>query len=155
MSVAIADFRSYRESVEEALDGIGAKDRLAGESAVLIKPNLVNASPHPVTTPPECCAAVIEYVRSCTSADIVVAEGTGDASIETNKVFDRLGYTKLAGQYDVALVDLNTESLRKLENMACSAWRGKKSPIWPKNRTLDGFRTLDSAGESRRYSFGR
>ncbi len=122
MSTATVDFISYGESVAAAFDKIGARERLTKESSILIKPNLVNASPHPVTTPADCCKAIIEYVRSCSNADIVIAEGTGDASRETNQIFDLLGYGKLAKSHGIRLLDLNVEPLRKLTNPDCSVF---------------------------------
>ena len=51
MNLITIDFCSYHESVSSALDSIGAGNILAKQSSILIKPNLINASPHPVTTP--------------------------------------------------------------------------------------------------------
>jgi len=51
---------------------------------------LTNASPHPVTTPAACCEAVIESIRSCSAAEVIIAEGCGDASLETDEIFDLL-----------------------------------------------------------------
>lgn len=119
MRLAMIDFCSYHESVAEALDKIDARNTLAKQSSILIKPNLTNASPHPVTTPAVCCEAVIEYIRSCSKATIVIGEGCGDAFLETNEIFDLLGYRKLARRHSVTLVDLNTSPLRKLENKNC------------------------------------
>ena len=113
-------FRSYKESVYAALDMIDAREILAKQSAILIKPNLVNASRHPVTTPVDCCEAVVEYTRNCSKADIVIAEGCGDPSLETDQIFDLLGYGRMAMRHGVGLVDLNTCALRKLENTNCS-----------------------------------
>ena len=120
MQLAIVDFYSYHESIAEALDAINAGETFAQQSAILLKPNLINASPHPVTTPADCCEAVIEYIRSCSDASIVIAEGCGDAHLGTDEVFDLLGYRDLARRYGVDLVDLNTAPLRKLENNNCS-----------------------------------
>jgi uncharacterized protein (DUF362 family) len=116
MTLATVDFTSYHESVPAAFEKIDAEQRLAEQSAILIKPNLINATPHPVTTPAACCKAVIEYIRSCSSANIVIAEGCGDAAYETEDIFNFLGYKDLAAQYDIPLVDLNRASLIKLEN---------------------------------------
>ena len=110
------DFVSYRETVFAALDGIGAGEILAGQSAVLIKPNLINSSPHPVTTPVDCCEAIVEYIRSCSTAQIVIGEGCGEPSLETQEVFDQLGYTALAKRMGVALIDLNDAPLTRLIN---------------------------------------
>ena len=117
MSETTVEFISYQQSVTEALEGINAKERLVQESAILIKPNLVNATPHPVTTPAACCEAIIQYVRSFSKAEIVIAEGTGDASRQTHEIFDILGYTKLAARHGTSLVDLNEAPLQKLKNL--------------------------------------
>ena len=119
MTLAKIAFTSYDESVKIALDSINAKDILANQSSILIKPNLVNASPHPVTTPAVCCESIIKYVRSCSEAKIVIAEGCGDASLDTGEIFERLGYNKIATHYGISLIDLNEAPLRKIENSAC------------------------------------
>jgi len=112
--VSLVEFTSYEESVALALDEIGAADILAGQKKVLLKPNLVNASPPPITTPPEFCEAVIAYVRSCSDAQIEVAEGSGDATRSTAEIFEILGYADLAENYNVKLVDLNEAPLTRL-----------------------------------------
>jgi uncharacterized protein (DUF362 family) len=119
MSSVTVDFKSYNDSITLALDNIGAKEVIAKQSSVLIKPNLVNASAHPVTTSVDCCEAVIKYVSSCSKADIIIAEGCGDTSLETDDVFDLLGYRDLSRHYGVSLVDLNESHLNKLVNKDC------------------------------------
>lgn len=120
MQSVTIDFDSYHESIAVALDGIDAGATLAQQAAILLKPNLINASPHPVTTPAACCEAVIEYIRSCSDASIVIAEGCGDAHLETDEVFDLLEYRDLARRHGIGLVDLNAAPLRKLKNNNCS-----------------------------------
>jgi len=120
--VAEIEFTSYAESVPEVLDAIGARAVLEEQTAVLIKPNLVNDSPFPITTAPQCVEAVIEYVRCYSKARIVVGEGCGDSNLETSEVFDRLGYRELARRQDVELVDLNHAPLKKLHNDNCSVF---------------------------------
>jgi len=119
MSLATVDFSTYHESISLTLDKIGAKEVFAKQSAILIKPNLTNASRHPVTTSVECCEAVVEYVRSCSNADIIIAEGPGDPSLETEEIFDLLGYRRMAIREGIPLVDLNTAPLKKLKNKDC------------------------------------
>lgn len=118
----VVDFTSFAESVAIALDALGAREVLAKQSAVLIKPNLINSSPSPVTTPVACCEAIVEYVRACSKADVVIGEGCGDPSLETRDVFDALGYTELSSRLDVPLIDLNTAPLRTLANPDCSTF---------------------------------
>ncbi|MFH1918360.1 MAG: DUF362 domain-containing protein [Planctomycetota bacterium] len=121
--MAEVEFESYAESVPKALDAIGAGEVLKEQAAVLIKPNLVNDSPFPITTAPECVEAVIEYVRSCSAAAIVVGEGCGAANLETGEVFGRLGYVDLARRLGVELIDLNHAPLTKLKNPGCPVFR--------------------------------
>jgi uncharacterized protein (DUF362 family) len=122
MDIVTLEFKSFEKTISEALDAIGANERLAEQSAVLIKPNLVNDSPHPITTSPLSCKAIVEYVRRHSKASIVIAEGCGDAVLDTDEVFNRLGYTDMAGRLDVPLVDLNHEPLKKLTNPGCKVF---------------------------------
>jgi len=113
------DYISYEKTIPEALGLLSTDKILAKQSKVLIKPNLVNDSPHPVTTSAECCAAVIEYVQACSTAEIIIGEGSGDASLDTHDIFSALGYHDVALRYGVKLVDLNHEPVVKKENKHC------------------------------------
>jgi len=117
--ISTVEFTDWRESIAAALDGIGAREILARQEKILIKPNLVNDSPHPVTTVPACCEAMLLYIRACSDAEVVIAEGCGDAALETDEVFANLGYAALSRRHNVPLVDLNTAPLRRLANAAC------------------------------------
>jgi len=110
------DYTTYQHSVENVLAALEADRVLARQSAILIKPNLVNDSRPPVTTPVSCCEAVINYVRACSNAKIVVAEGSGDAARETHEIFRSLGYADLKRRCGVELVDLNHEPVVKKED---------------------------------------
>jgi len=114
-----AEFQNYDISVPEILESLGIRDRLADIPRILIKPNLVTPQPHPITTSPDCCRAVIQYIKTVTEAEIVIAEGTGDPSLTTLDVFKKLGYRKLADEADVGLVDLNTAPVKKLTRNDC------------------------------------
>jgi len=116
--IAEVKFKDYRSSVKEALDRIEAAEAIATENRILLKPNLVNASTPPVTTEPEFCRAVIEYVQAANpDAEIVIGEGCGDLNYETDEIFKLLGYEKLAEEYGIELLDLNHAPLceKKLE----------------------------------------
>lgn len=112
-------FSNFEQSVPAALDAVGARTHLAKQQQILIKPNLVTAMPHPVTTSAACCRAVIEYIRNCSSAQIIIAEGTGDPCETTYEVFDKLGYTRLSRELTVPLIDLNTEPVERHTNPDC------------------------------------
>ncbi len=112
----ITRFVSYNDSVPKVLDAVGADRIFSEQDHILLKPNLVNDSAFPVTTSPDCCKAVINYIQNCSSATISIAEGCGDAYMDTDEVYERLGYTRLAQDADVELIDLNTADLTMVEN---------------------------------------
>ena len=120
--VSVVSFTNYADSVKKALNDAGAASVLAGQSRILIKPNLVDDIPFPVTTPVECSAAIIDYIRSVSNAEIIVAEGSGGEK-PTTEVFMKLGYARLAEAKQVRLVDLNEEPLIRLENPGCKVFR--------------------------------
>ncbi len=120
--VAVVSFTSYHESVARAFDEIGAGPVLGRQQKVLVKPNLVDDIPYPVTTPADCVGAIIDYVRSVSSAEIIVAEGSG-GDAPTGEVFAALGYTGLAAEKQVRLVDLNEEPLTRSELPGCKIFR--------------------------------
>ena len=61
--VAQVRFVDYAGSIAKALDLIGAKDRLPQKGLIIIKPNLTNAAPPPVTTHVSAAEAVYWSVR--------------------------------------------------------------------------------------------
>jgi len=70
--VSIIEFTNYAQSVAEALDAVGARDTLAGQTRIVLKPNIINASPPPITTPVQCVEAVLDYCRANSDAEVVV-----------------------------------------------------------------------------------
>jgi len=110
------EFVSYTESVPGILEMILVDEQLKDQETILLKPNLVNASPFPVTTPPQLVEAVIKYLRKHSSARLIIAEGCGDSVMDTWEVFASLGYNDLSKKMDVELLDLNHAPLVRLEN---------------------------------------
>lgn len=121
-------FKSYAESVPVLLDKLGAAAVFRGLKQVLIKPNLVNDSPPPVTTPVECCEALVEYIRRYSSARIVIAEGCGAADYDTPEVFEKLGYARLSERLDVPLVDLNYAPAVEISRGGCRLFPSMRLP---------------------------
>ncbi len=115
-SFARIPFDSYERSVPEALDAVQAGVALKDRELIIVKPNLVNASPFPVTSHPDCCAAILAYVRDhAPSARLIVADGCGDPRASTMELFDRLGFRQAAQRHGAELVDLNEATTRRLE----------------------------------------
>jgi hypothetical protein len=56
-------FRGWAESLFPLLDAAGLPGRLHGQRCVLLKPNLVETSPPPITTPVALLDALLGYLR--------------------------------------------------------------------------------------------
>jgi uncharacterized protein (DUF362 family) len=100
-------FESYEISIPSILDKLNVEQLLEGQDIILLKPNLVNADSFPITTSPHLCRSVIRYLKGLTNARIIIGEGCGDSVLETDQVFHRLGYDRLAAETGVELLDLN------------------------------------------------
>ncbi|MFO7982597.1 MAG: DUF362 domain-containing protein [Desulfuromonadales bacterium] len=118
----IENFSSYTESIPRALAAAGAEDILGRQKRLIIKPNLVNASPPPITLPVEAAEALLGFIRSCSDAEIVIAEGTGERRLETDEIFRVHGYEEMARRHGVELVDLNHAPLTELKNTECDVF---------------------------------
>jgi uncharacterized protein (DUF362 family) len=113
-SVAKVKFIDYRTSIPRALDLIDAPDRLPQRGIIIIKPNLTNSSPPPVTTSVDAAEATYNYCKLHTKAEIIIGEGCGTG--KTPDVFAKLGYTNLAKRYGLKLIDFNQAQTITLEN---------------------------------------
>ncbi len=122
MELEVIEFESYEKSVTTALDALDACKKIRPQAGVLIKPNLINADPHPITTPAACCEAIVNYVQACCDAPIVIAEGCGDSVLETDDVFASLGYSALARKYGITLLDLNHAPLTRRQRPECQVF---------------------------------
>ncbi len=107
-------FNGYRCSLPPLLDAAGLAAMVAGARRILIKPNLVQTAPPPITTPVELVAALVEYLRGCTDIPIIIGDGTGSLQYETAACFEELGYRELAATHSLELLDLNGAPLKRL-----------------------------------------
>ncbi len=73
--------------LKDLLEAIEAREVLARQRQILIKPNLINDSPPPVTVPVELVAALIDALRTWSDATIVVAEGVGAPGLRPRRRF--------------------------------------------------------------------
>jgi uncharacterized protein (DUF362 family) len=126
--VSISRVRNGRvdKAVEEAIDLLGGIDTVArGKGRVMLKPNLV-ADSSAVTTKPEVVETLARLMKA-SGREVLIGEGSAAAGgfnvkgaevYRTKKrdildglqqhVFDRLGYTDLAGALRVPLVNLHS-----------------------------------------------
>jgi uncharacterized protein (DUF362 family) len=119
MSFSVEKFSSYHDSLQKCLDRISAGSVFRKRKLIIIKPNLVNSTPFPVTTSPDMISALVQYIRKYSKARLIVAEGCGDAHFGTDQVFQKLGYVDLAAEHGLELVDLNQQPLTMLRNTKC------------------------------------
>jgi uncharacterized protein (DUF362 family) len=119
MNISVEKFNSYHDSLQKCLDGIFADSVFKKRKLIIIKPNLVNSTPFPVTTSPDMISTLVKYIRKHSKARLIIAEGCGDAYLDTGQVFHRLGYLDLAADHGLELVDFNQESLTMLRNPQC------------------------------------
>ena len=117
--LGFVDFDSYEESLPALMELLNVGPHLSSVERVVIKPNLVNTSRPPVTTPVELVATIVDYVRNVSSARIVVAEGCGSPLYDTYRPYRKLGYVELADAKGIGLVDLNEAELLKLSDSRC------------------------------------
>jgi uncharacterized protein (DUF362 family) len=112
--VAKIRFADYERSIPKALDLIGTAPRLPQKGLIILKPNLTNAAPPPVTTSLQAVEAVYRYCRAHTQAEILIGEGAGSG--RTCDVFAALGYTQFARREGLRLVDFNEAETVLLRN---------------------------------------
>lgn len=110
--MVVLEFESYEKTIPEILDKIKAYEILEKQENILIKPNIVNMSPFPITTSPEICGEIIKYIRKHSSAAIIIGDGCGEPDYTTLDAFNHLGYKEISDKYDVKLVDLNNVPLK-------------------------------------------
>ncbi len=112
--VTKVSFTDYETSIAKALDLLGAAQALPQDGLIIIKPNLTNSSPPPVTTSVEATEAVYKYCRDRTKAQIAIGEGAGTG--RTCDVYGALGYTDMASRHHIKLIDFNSADTVELKN---------------------------------------
>ena len=112
--IARVHFTDYESSIPKALDLIDTAARLPQNGLIIIKPNLTNSSPPPVTTPVAAVETVFQYCKARSKAQIAIGEGVGQG--RTGDVFRALGYADLARRYKIELIDFNEAEAVLLEN---------------------------------------
>lgn len=113
----------WQGAVGRLLVAAGLADKLQHTPTILIKPNLVEALPPPITTPVALVEAIVDFIISQkTACRIIVGEGTGAIEYDTYHCFETLGYVAMAARKGVELTDLNSEPLRRHEQPQCHRW---------------------------------
>lgn len=115
LAKACGDYSAAMESILSELDLLA---RVRQYPAVVIKPNLVEDAPHPVTTDVRCVEAIIRYLKDGGyGGRVTVAEGSGGG--DTFLIMKSLGYGRLSA-YGVDIVDLDRQGTWISRNDACT-----------------------------------
>ena len=124
---------NIKNAVDEAIRLIGGVDKiLMGKQRIMLKPNLVGPDPA-YTTKPEVIKALAELFKNA-GKNVCIAEGSAAADgfnwknniqYRTKKpeildpmqqyVFDKLGYTALAKELSVPLINLHSGKMKELQ----------------------------------------
>lgn len=96
---------------------------------IILKPNLINSSPPPTTTPCRTIKAIVEYFHK--EFEVIIAEGTGWGN--TSDAYRALGYSEIAEEYGIQLVDLNEDKYEIRRNPRASFVKEFEFPL-----TLEG-----------------
>ena len=128
MSVVVqTKFVDYPQSVAAVLGALGAGKRLPRRGLIIVKPNLTNSSPPPVTTSVQAVEAVYNYCRQNTDCEIAIGEGCGLG--ETKDVFRANGYEELARRKGIRLIDFNSGPAEISECSRAAHWKKIHLPV--------------------------
>ena len=115
-------FESWQKSLPLLLDKADLVEHIPGGQTILIKPNLVENLQPPITTPVLFVAALVDYLQKRTANSLIIGEGCGALHYDTWHAFEQLGYTGLAEEKGIELVDLNEEPCCRRELTHCRRW---------------------------------
>jgi uncharacterized protein (DUF362 family) len=96
-------------NVWKALQSIEEDIGLDGVQTILIKPNFTSVTRQSAATHVDATRAVLDFLRQRTSAQIIIGEGSGSFLGSTKLGFKNFGYLTLGEQYDLKLIDLNSD----------------------------------------------
>lgn len=115
-------FITWQESLQVLLNKIDLAATIPHDQPILIKPNLVENLQPPITTPVALVAALVDYLQEKTTNTILIGEGCGALNYDTWYPFEQLGYSRLAKEKGIELIDLNKEPcvIRKIAH--CRRW---------------------------------
>lgn len=103
--------------VKELLDAYNLKEKLPSQKDITvgIKPNLVVPKPAAdgATTDPKIIAGIIECLQEYGIKNIKIMEGSW-VGASTKKAFEICGYHKLARKYNVDLIDLKDDNVKRV-----------------------------------------
>ncbi|WP_339137264.1 MAG: DUF362 domain-containing protein [Candidatus Electrothrix sp. GW3-4] len=115
-------FLSWQESLPPLLDKAGLVNYIPAGKTILIKPNLVETLRPPITTPVKLVRCIVTYLQERLKNPIVIGEGCGALDYDTHRCFTELGYTAMARETGVELIDLNEVPYQQYSLPQCKRW---------------------------------
>lgn len=120
---------SLHKNIHSLLDAAGLTENIGKSRPILIKPNLVESLPPPITTPVDLVEIIVDYLQHyLPGVQLIIGEGTGSMEYDTFHCFTQLGYEKLARKKKIELVDLNRAELVHKEHPDCRRWPSMHLP---------------------------
>jgi len=116
---------NWKNAVKRVLDNSNLNEKLSNDTknSVLLKPNLVEASPPPITTSLELVKNTFFWIReNFPDKKVIIGEGCGSISYETDYVFEKLGFAKFAKENNIELIDLNYAKTIVKKIDSCTRW---------------------------------
>jgi uncharacterized protein (DUF362 family) len=89
--LVVVEGDSLSKMLEVGIDAIGGLNRLVSGKKVVLKPNVLNSEPPPITTPVETVISIGKYAQSGGAASITACDANSSASARAVK-FEGLGY---------------------------------------------------------------
>lgn len=102
LSIPIDGPEGYYNALGDGLESLGVETILGGYSKIIVKPNMVNGSPPPVTTDVACVRALVALLKEYFTVPVIIADGSGEG--DTIKNMKKNGY----GNIGVSLLDLDS-----------------------------------------------
>ncbi len=115
-------FLSWQKGLPPLLDKARLTDHIPAGKTILIKPNLVETLCPPITTPVALVRCIVEYLQKNLNNPIIIGEGCGALDYDTHRCFTELGYTAMAREKEVELVDLNEAPCQRHSLPQCKRW---------------------------------
>ena len=114
VSIPIDGPEGYYNALGDCLESLGVATILGGYSKIIVKPNMVNGSPPPVTTDVACVRALVALLKEFFTVPVVIADGSGEGDSIKNMM--KNGY----GDVGADLCDLDSLSCRLHKNARAS-----------------------------------
>jgi uncharacterized protein (DUF362 family) len=100
--------KTLKEQAKKTVDIIGGFEKFISKGdTVLIKPNFNSDDLYPASSDPDFVGAVAELSREAGAKEVKIIESSGFPWLQTQKVFDRTGMTRVAKELDIELIPLD------------------------------------------------